>query len=255
MLEIILLTIFIFNGFITLLVLVLMFRVFKKYVDTKGYLTDFEQVKELAAKNVKSTLEKLLQEVEQTMEISDEAKKRFEQDLKVKIDQIISKVNEDIQNQSNKITEQYQKNLEAITSGVGERIQTSVEEIGKKAEEQLLTVGKISEEQILVIGKKSEEQTQILANQSLEETEKLAKFVTDKQVELENKLETIISDEKVRIQKELESYMALRLSEIDAKIVKILETVTQKSLGKAIDLKIHQEIVIDALEKAKKELL
>jgi len=50
-------------------------------------------------------------------------------------------------------------------------------------------------------------------------------------------------------------YQEQKLKELDAKIYQILGEVAKKTLGRAIDLSTHEELVMEALEKAKKENL
>lgn len=62
-----------------------------------------------------------------------------------------------------------------------------------------------------------------------------------------------INEEFEKKQKEIEDYKLQRLKAIDENINKIIARVSQEVLGKAIPLDEHERLVIEALERAKKE--
>lgn len=51
----------------------------------------------------------------------------------------------------------------------------------------------------------------------------------------------------------IENYKEERFKDIDIKIYQILGQVAKKTIGKAIDFSTHEELIMDALEKAKRE--
>jgi len=55
------------------------------------------------------------------------------------------------------------------------------------------------------------------------------------------------------VEKELETYKAERLKKIEEEIYNIIQNVSKEVLGKTLSLQEHEQLVIDALEKAKKE--
>lgn len=56
-----------------------------------------------------------------------------------------------------------------------------------------------------------------------------------------------------RMEKELEEYRKARLEQTDKMVVRIIQTVSQELIGKTISMEDHQKLVIEALEKAKKQ--
>lgn len=58
-----------------------------------------------------------------------------------------------------------------------------------------------------------------------------------------------------QVEKEIENYKKERLKEIDQKIYQIIPEVAKKTIGRIIDISTHEELVWQALEKAKKEKL
>ena len=55
------------------------------------------------------------------------------------------------------------------------------------------------------------------------------------------------------VQKEIEAYKLQRFSEADKKINKIVQLVSQKVLNKSVSLEDHQKLIIESLEKSRKE--
>lgn len=55
-------------------------------------------------------------------------------------------------------------------------------------------------------------------------------------------------------EKEIENYKKERFKEIDREIYHLLGEVAKKTVGKAIDLSTHEKLVLEVLEKAKKEI-
>ncbi len=55
------------------------------------------------------------------------------------------------------------------------------------------------------------------------------------------------------LQKELEAYKAMRLKETEQTVQRIVQKASQEILNKSLSLDDHQNLVIQSLEKAKKE--
>ena len=53
----------------------------------------------------------------------------------------------------------------------------------------------------------------------------------------------------------MENYRQNQIKKLDAKINTVLTDVAKQVLGKAVDLKSHQDLIIEALNKAKAENL
>jgi hypothetical protein len=56
-----------------------------------------------------------------------------------------------------------------------------------------------------------------------------------------------------RLEQELEEYRKIRLQQADRTVTHIIQEVSQEILNKSISIEDHQRLLIDALEKAKKE--
>ena len=75
--------------------------------------------------------------------------------------------------------------------------------------------------------------------------------------ELEDGLRKQVSDFQTSmlpgLQKELDEYKAAKMKETDQMTQRIVQRVSQEVLNKSISLEDHQQILIDSLEKAKRE--
>jgi flagellar biosynthesis/type III secretory pathway protein FliH len=56
-----------------------------------------------------------------------------------------------------------------------------------------------------------------------------------------------------QMQKELDAYKQQRFSEADKTINKIIQDIAQKVLNKSLSLEDHQNLIIESLEKSRKE--
>ncbi|OGH18084.1 MAG: hypothetical protein A3C22_03175 [Candidatus Levybacteria bacterium RIFCSPHIGHO2_02_FULL_37_10] len=62
-----------------------------------------------------------------------------------------------------------------------------------------------------------------------------------------------IEEEYSTAQKEVEAYRQEMMKKLEGQIYKILEDVSKMAIGKSISLADHEQLIIDALEKAKKD--
>lgn len=89
-----------------------------------------------------------------------------------------------------------------------------------------------------------------LSNQSLKEFQTI---MTQLQEDLKKQNKTYQEQLLPAIQKEIEEYKKSKMTEIDQEIVTIIQKASQEVFNKSISLSDHQKVVIDSLEKAKKE--
>lgn len=97
-----------------------------------------------------------------------------------------------------------------------------------------------------------------LSRQATEEAKKasgaLSKELAQKFSEIFQSTEKTLNNKVAETEKEIEGYKKERFEEIDRKIYQLLGEVAKKTIGKTIDLSDHEKLVIEALEKAKKEI-
>lgn len=66
-------------------------------------------------------------------------------------------------------------------------------------------------------------------------------------------VEEKIEDDYAKAQKEVQDYKNEMLKKIDSRIYKILENISKAAIGRSIPLAQHEKLIIEALEKAKKD--
>ena len=77
--------------------------------------------------------------------------------------------------------------------------------------------------------------------------------MTRETIESQKLMNKKINEEYEKVKADLEQYRKEKLDLIDASINQIILKVVQDVLGEAIPLSKHEELVIEALEKAKRE--
>lgn len=245
----------------------------------------------LATRNKKEE-KQLIQEVFKDalfLKLSETFQKELERLIKEETEKIVFENKEKIQKASDEIIQSYQKNLIKVTEEIDsaskklglelaseknkfrEKMNIFGQEVDNKIS-QLLEVGLKVEKEIL---KESKKEMEILAEKTKEEISRLQEISKETQKSLlkegqeqANRLAQNLSyeisqiyqsiketlNEKIkRTEKEIEDYKKEKFKEIDQKIYQMLGETAKKTIGKTIDLSTHEELVIDALEKAKKE--
>jgi hypothetical protein len=91
---------------------------------------------------------------------------------------------------------------------------------------------------------------QQVANQSLTEFQTIMRGM---QADIQKQTKDFSSSMLPTIEKELEEYKKMRLQQADRTITQVVQDVSQEILNKALPLDDHQQLLIDALERAKKE--
>ena len=81
----------------------------------------------------------------------------------------------------------------------------------------------------------------------------LAEFVKDQEKTVVLESQYLLASDLSKVKDELEAYKKNQLKAIDAQINAIIAKVAREVVGKTIDISTHQQLVMQALEKAKAE--
>lgn len=92
-------------------------------------------------------------------------------------------------------------------------------------------------------------------NEAVVELARFKKELTEQIVTLETAAEKVLSQEYEEVKKEIERYRASKIAQIDSTAREVLIDATKKILGKSIDIRAHEDMVISALEDAKRQNL
>lgn len=90
-------------------------------------------------------------------------------------------------------------------------------------------------------------------NEALVEMTRFKKELEEKIVIVEGAAEKVLADEYDEIKAEIARYKESKIAQIDSIAREILTDVSKKVLGKSIDLRAHEDLVIKALEDAKRQ--
>ena len=89
---------------------------------------------------------------------------------------------------------------------------------------------------------------------TLREVDDYEKILQKETLDSQKIVEEKIEEDYARTQKEVSKYKDQMFKKIDEEIYGILESVSKEAIGKSIPFALHEQLIIDALEKAKKTI-
>lgn len=206
-----------------------------------------------------------------SLEISETFKKIFENLVAEEIRRNLLIMRGEIAKEQKRIIEEYwnffnqlkedlqkqRKEIESWSQIISQKFKEGILEI-RKAREEIQT--KIAEEEKMKIEEFSKSLEKIFIEKQnkllKEEKEKFKNFAQ----KIERGTEEILRDFKMNLEKEMEKakreielFREEKIREIDRKFYALFNKVTKEILRKSIDLSTHENLVMEALEKAKKE--
>lgn len=92
-------------------------------------------------------------------------------------------------------------------------------------------------------------------NEALLEISRFKSELEEKVVITESAAEKVLAEQYDEVKAEIERYKASKIAQIDSTAREILIQVTKSVLGKSLDLRAHEELVIKSLEDAKRQNL
>ncbi|MDP2720505.1 MAG: hypothetical protein Q8O75_00995 [bacterium] len=221
------------NALTVLLVLYLVYRGEKAIGDFEPYVQDVERMRGSIARRGNQILEKTIivaQEIirnavtasQRNVKTSQALQAEMESTLRKGMEQNISETRSLLQKAVEDIVSGYQNQFTDLTKGI--------EEAGLSGRQEILDVSK-----------------QKINELSAGITQELTMVRESTQQQIDQGVRA--ANEKIR------AYQEQKIKEVDSKIYQILIAVAKKTMGKAIDVAQHEELVMEALEKAKKEQL
>ena len=149
------------------------------------------------------------------------------------------------------------KSLEQETQEISKiTLKARMEAQNKMEEEILKNINQLNaqaKKEFLEIRKKTNETINELTKESKKHLEEFIKNLKLELVDLKKVEDEVLKYYVENTKKELENYKQQKIKEVDQNIYKIIEKVIKNTTGKLINVSEHQELVIKALEKAKKE--
>jgi len=222
-----------FNALTVLLVLYLVYRGTKALGDFEPYIQDVERMRGSIARRGNQILEKTItvaQEIirnavttsQKNIRASENLQAEMERALKEGLEQNQSETKQIIQSATEDIVSAYQKQFSALSK--------DIEETGLSAHREILDATK-------------------------QKINDLAESIQNEVTQVREVAQAQVSQEFTTSQEKIKAYEAQKIKELDTKVYQVLSAVAKKTLGRAIDLSTHEELVLEALERAKKEKL
>lgn len=101
----------------------------------------------------------------------------------------------------------------------------------------------------------SKKHFEAVSETTLKYSRELAAFMKQQEETIAKESQYLTATNVLKMEKEMEAVKAKRIEELEQKIGIIVSEVSKQVLGRALDLKTHQQLVMEALEKAKAENL
>jgi len=115
----------------------------------------------------------------------------------------------------------------------------------------------IYEKQLLELNKELEMHSLELKKRLLEESTKrideIASSVPADLAEMRKEIDMKLEEKLASVDHEIASYREQKMKAVETKIYQMLSEIAKKTLGRSIDTSSHEELVMQALQKAKKE--
>jgi len=185
----------------------------------------------LARKSKKEEKEKRLISFNFSEKFLSELEKMISQEAKKDISEINQKI-------ASEVIGSYKKQMAAFS---------------QEAENKMTDWDKITKKEILKFSNTCSGAENLILQEAKSKINELNKELDKKIDGIYKVAKDIISEKIVQTEENIGDYKKEKIKELDEKIYLILGEIAKKTLGKTIDLSTHEELVVQALEKAKKE--
>jgi F0F1-type ATP synthase membrane subunit b/b' len=174
-------------------------------------------------------------EKELSLRIAEDFKKRVEKEIQKNVGEF--KIS--LQRTSDEIIKSYKTQMEAGTKEI-QKVVSALSEFTSQMQNKIVEETK---NKTLELNRAAEKEFSKIQQTSLKTFAQISQSTRE------------VLNKKVReAEKEIEDYKKERFKEIDRKIYKMIGEVAKKTLGRTIDLSAHEKLVMESLEKAKKEI-
>lgn len=219
------------NALTVLLVLYLVYKSDKALGDFAPYLRDVNNMRGTIAKRGNEILEKTIsvaQEMirnavytsQKNIKGSETLQIEMEKVLKSGIDQNLAQTRQVVQKATQDIIYAYQKQFEVMSKDIESAGSSSHQQIMEATNQRITQLSQGVQAELTAVRKLAEAQ--------------MAKELT-------------------AVQESIRDYRITKIKELDDTVYQVLAQVAKKTIGRAIDLSSHEKLVMEALEKAKKE--
>jgi F0F1-type ATP synthase membrane subunit b/b' len=140
-----------------------------------------------------------------------------------------------------------------VTNETMESYKKQMATFSQEAENKMAGWDEITKKEILKFSNTCSRAEDLILQEAKSKTNELSKGL-DEKIDRICQLATESINQKIaKTENNIEDYKKEKLKEIDQKIYQIIGEVAKKIIGRAIDLSTHEKLVIETLQKAKKE--
>lgn len=219
------------NALAVILVVLLVYKGDKTISEFKPYVKDISTNREkldLEVKKAFQQAEELADQIvknatiggQKNLEVTNNSLRELQARLSAGIEETLTSVQAELRQASSQSIAEYQKELVAINEQLTQQANNLNQRIAESANVHLQELADKVEEQVVDVRKATEEKVNLRIS------------------EIDEKVKAV-ADEKAKF--------------IEAHIYQILSEIAKKTLGSSIDVSKHEDLVMEALEKAKKE--
>lgn len=221
------------NALTVLLVLFIVYKGNKAIGDFEPYIQDVERMRGSIARRGNQILAKTIsvaQEIIRNAVFTSQKNIRASENLKAQMEKAVK------------------EGLEQNQSDTKKMLQSATEDIISAYQEQFSSLSKDIEEAGLAAHRE-------LLDSTKQKIAELAAGIQNEISAVRESAQAQVNQELADSQEKIRAYEAQKIKDLDTKVYQILSQVAKKTIGRAIDLSTHEELVMEALERAKKEKL
>jgi len=148
--------------------------------------------------------------------------------------------------------QKFQSGAKGIAGG-DRRLKAKIaKDLEKKASDQLVGIINTYSQ---ILDRETKKHFLAVADDALRQSRYLATFVQEQEKVIAKESQYLVATSVVKVQKELDEYRKAELAKINTQINSIISEVAKRVLSKTVDLSNHQELIMEALERAKADKL
>lgn len=140
-----------------------------------------------------------------------------------------------------------------IITEIGEIYKETVSSLNQRTQKKLMDFDETFKNEIIKIFNASTQAQNYFLKEAKESVERYNKILQENINEIYRSYSKNINEKILKTEQEIENFKKEKLKEVEKKIFQLVTETTKKILGKTIDISTHEELVLEALEKAKKE--
>ena len=140
-----------------------------------------------------------------------------------------------------------------VTNEAMESYKKQMATFSQEAEKKMANWDEITKKEILKFSNTCSQAEDLILQEAKSKANELSKGLDEKIDRICQLVTESINQKIAQTEKNIEDYKKEKLKEIDQKIYQMIGEVAKKTIGRAIDLSTHEKLVIETLQKAKKE--